>query len=282
MPFLMHIAFDNPFRLKRNVHYFEYCGVRFKLIQNDPRKWSDVLITIVDSAYSAAAQQAYSVAGEFASALSWELGVGTAIRGVGGPGVREGFTLRRARCTTRVFPEIPFQGMMTGFNISRIAKVASQEQRIGLTLFREARGANKVLLSLLLYWQVMEIRHGHAEGWIDKTVRKHPQVLVHASEDVKRLPLQGKSLGHYLLDDCRHAIAHIRRKPGKRVLKFDDFDESGRLWSSSRVAQELARFYIETELGVTERLYLVRPRRGGFPRYIDEAAIQKGSYKSVR
>ncbi len=32
MPFLMHIAFDNPFRLKRNVHYFEYGGVRFKLL----------------------------------------------------------------------------------------------------------------------------------------------------------------------------------------------------------------------------------------------------------
>jgi hypothetical protein len=278
----MHIAFDNPFRLKRNVHYFEYGGVRFKLIQNNPRKWSDVLITIVDSAHSPAAQRAYSAAGEFASALSWELGVGTAIRGVGGPGIREGFPLRRARCVMRVFPEIPFQGMVVGFDIARIARITSQEQRIGLTLFREAKGANKVLLSLLLYWQVMEIRHGHAEGWIDRTVRRHPRVLAAVGDYVQRLPIGGKSLGHYLLDDCRHAIAHIRRKPGKRVLKFDDVDESGRLWNSARVAEELAHYYIETELGVTETLYLVRPRRGGFPVYLDQRTIEQGWYKGVR
>jgi hypothetical protein len=66
------------------------------------------------------------------------------------------------------------------------------------------------------------------------------------------------------------------------VLKFDDVDESGRLWNSARVAEELAHYYIETEPGVTETLYLVRPRRGGFPVYLDQRTIEQGWYKGVR
>lgn len=279
----MHIGFDNPFRLRRNVHYFEYRGVRFKLIQNNPRRWADVLLTIVDSHDSPAAKRAYSVAGEFASALSWEFGVGTAIHGVtGGPGVPRAFRLRRAQCVSFVFPELTFRGMHVGYNISRIAHVTNEQQKIGLTLFREALGANKVLLSLLLNWQVMEIRHGDPVGWINRVVRRHPEALIGAQHQLQELPVQGRGVGQYLLEDCRHAIAHIRRKPGRRALKFDDEDENGRLWRSARVTQELARHYMRTELGVTERLYLVRPRRGGFPRYLDQAAIEQGWYKSVR
>jgi hypothetical protein len=37
MPYLMHIAFDNSRRLPRHIYYFEYAGVRFKLIQNEAR-----------------------------------------------------------------------------------------------------------------------------------------------------------------------------------------------------------------------------------------------------
>ncbi len=264
MPFLMHIAFDNPFRLKRNVHYFEYGGVRFKLIQNDPRKWADVLVTIVDSYNSPAVQRAYSAAGEFASALSWEFGVGTAIREVGGPGVGQTFRLRQARCVSFVFPGITFRGMHIGHTLSRIARITNEQQKIGLTLFREALGSNKVLLALLLTWQIMEIRHHDPVSWVNNVVGQQPQVLQRAHNELSELPLQGRTVGQYLLDDCRHAIAHIRRKPGRRVLKFDDEDENGRLWRSARVTEELARHYIHAELGVNERLYLVRPHHGGF------------------
>jgi hypothetical protein len=277
----MHLAFDNPFRLKHDVHYFEYNGVRFKLIQNNPRKWSDVLITIVDSARSATAAHAFSVAGEFASALSWELGVGTAVRAIGGPGIRDDFKLRQARCVVRVFPEITYSGNIRGFDIQRIARITNQEHRIGLTLYREAKSANKVILSLLLFWQIMEIRHG-AIGWVDNIATKQQRLTDKIQEHLQRLPLGNQSLGYYLWDYCRNAIAHIRRYPGKRVLRFDDSDEAGRLWLSARVAEELAHYYIEHELNVTESVYLVRPGSGGFPRYLDQDTIAKGWYRAVR
>jgi hypothetical protein len=128
----------------------------------------------------------------------------------------------------------------------------------------------------------MEIRDNDPVGWIDDTVGQHPLVLASSNIALSDLPLQGRSLGQYLLEDCRHAIAHIRRKPGRKPLRFDDEEENGRLWRSAQVTQELARHYIGSELGVIERLYLVRPHEGGFPRYLDEATIRQGSYKSVQ
>lgn len=49
MPYLMHIAVDIPFRPTRRIAYFTYSGVRFKYIQNDGRKWSDVLVTLLQT-----------------------------------------------------------------------------------------------------------------------------------------------------------------------------------------------------------------------------------------
>jgi hypothetical protein len=285
MPYLLNISLDNPNRLKRKVNYFEYRGVRFKLVQNDPRKWSDSLLTIIPNDYrSPEAHVAYAAAGEFASALSWEFDVGVTVSGLGGGSFPPTLTLRNARPRQFVFPRVPFSRvsrMVGGHSIERIARVTNEQQRIGLTLYREALSSNKELLSLLLNWQVLEIRHKDPVGWINKVVRKHAHDLVEVIRLLPELPLAGRSLGNYLLDDCRDAIAHIRRRPGKRALKFDDDDESRRLWYSAKVTKELARFYIRTHLSVTDRLYLVRPS-GGFPTYLDDVAIGGGSFRSVR
>ncbi len=282
MSFLMHIAFDNTKRLTRNVHYFEYLGVRFKLIQNNPRKWSDVLLTIVPHPNSVEAQKAYSAAGEFLSALSWEITSSVALRYIGGAGLQEGSSIRQARCRAYSFPEVPFQGLVSGYGISPIAEIISQDQRIGLTLFREAKSSNKVLLSFLLYWQIMEIRTGDPVGWINKVHRRHPRGLHIRSDDIAQLPLNGRSLGEYLLHDCRHAIAHIRRKPGRVPLKFDTGEENHRLARSTRVIEALAKYYIESELKVIGRLYLVRVGGRGFPRYVNDAFLRSTYCTPVR
>ena len=105
MPYLMHIHFDNSSRLKRRVYYFQYNRVRFKLIQNNPAKWSDVLMSLVPINDEAAEQRAYAAAGEFLSALAWQNNSWVAIEhAVGGRGVRDGFTLRQARCSMYEFP----------------------------------------------------------------------------------------------------------------------------------------------------------------------------------
>jgi hypothetical protein len=286
MSYLLTMSLDNPNRLNRKVHYFEYQGVRFKLVQNNPRKWSDTLLTIVRNGdRSPEAHAAYSAAGEFASALSWEFDAGVTIGGLGGGSFRSDLTLRNAKPRQFVFPRVPITRInqaVGGYSIERIARITDDHQRIALTLYREALSSNKDLLSLLLYWQILDVRSKDQVGWINKAVRKHPKELVQVIGYLPELPLAGRSLGNYLLDDCRDAIAHIRREPGRRPLKFDDDDESRRIWYSARVTKDLARFYIRTHLNVTDPLYLVRPRKGGFPTYLDEDTIGRGSFISVR
>lgn len=271
MALVMHIAFDNSSRLSTNVHYFEYAGVRFKLVQNNPRKWSDVLLTITGDDDAAARENAFRAAGEFLSALSWHNHSAVALRYVGGYGASERLTLRQAKCHVFDFPQVPFHGAGTGFGISQIAEIVNDVQRIALTLFREALSANKDLLAFLLFWQIMEIRTQDPVGWINKTFRRHPIGLHLDPSDVARLPLRGRSLGQYLLDDCRHAIAHIRRKPGKLPLQFDVSEEIRRLVISTRVVKVLAEHYIRTELGVNSRMVLVRLRPHAFPVFVNQA-----------
>ena len=72
MPELMHIAFDNSCRLRNRVYYFEYKNIRFKLIQNNPNKWSDVLLTILPGHDESLTDKVRTIAGEFLSLLSWQ------------------------------------------------------------------------------------------------------------------------------------------------------------------------------------------------------------------
>ena len=283
MPYLMHIAFDNGRRLSRNVHYLEYKGVRFKLIQNNPRKWSDVLLTIIQENHDSDAQQvAFAAAGEFLSALSWHNSSPITLRHIGGHGIRAGFRLRQAQCRSFDFPDLPFQGQITGYGISQIADIRNDSQRVALTLYREALSSNKELFSFLFYWQIIEIQNRDAVGWINKMQARRPQRLYLDARDIQRLPLGRRRLGEYLQDDCRHAIAHIRRRPGLAPLRFDDEDEGRRLAISTRIVQELARHYIRTALGVGGTLHLVRPGSGGFPRYVDETYLHQHRTRPVR
>jgi len=269
----MHITFDNSRRLGRNVYYFEYNGVRFKLIQNHPRKWSDVLLTIVDSRDSLAEQRVYAAAGEFLSALSWTNSARVALQHSGGVGIPAGFRLRQAKCRIFTFPEIPYGGQSIGYGISPIPVIDTNEQRLAMALLREALSSNKSFLSFLFYWQVMEIGNNDPVGWINKMYYRRPAGIHLLNQDVSALPLGGRRLGEYLQDDCRHAIAHIRRRPGRRPLMFDVGAEDKRIVVSTRVVEEFARHYIKKVLGLGGMMYLVRMRGRGFPVFVDEAHL---------
>lgn len=278
MPYLMHVAVDIPFRPDKRISYFEYHGVRFKYIQNDGRRWSDVLVTLLPDFSSPDVDRALRAAGEFASALAWEFDAGISVRHVGGPGKRDSFRLRSARCQVRVFPELPFLGFHRGYSLTRIANIETAAQREALTLYREGLGANKKYLALLLHWQIMEVGGGNAIGFVNRLAKRHPGTLGRIQEDLKALSLGSRTLGDYLSDDFRHAVAHIRRKPGRTKLTFDDDLEAGRISRGARVIREFARQYILRELRLNSYRLLVRHRGKGFPVYLDRETIEKGWY----
>lgn len=94
--------------------------------------------------------QVFSKAAEFVSALSWEIGASAAVWEVGGLGWPDDLPLSAARPSIRTFPRIPHEGNLTGYDLVKIPWVKTEEQRIALGLFREARASNNPYLAFLL------------------------------------------------------------------------------------------------------------------------------------
>jgi hypothetical protein len=63
MAFLMNIAFDNTVRLQRRTYLFEYKGFRFKLVQDDPRRYHDHMLTILPRWDSPERNSSFAAAG---------------------------------------------------------------------------------------------------------------------------------------------------------------------------------------------------------------------------
>lgn len=277
MAYLMHIGFDNSSRLCRNVYYFEYKGVRFKLIQNNIRKWCDTLLTIIPRRNSKEAEdKAYIIASEFLSALSWENNSRVTVHPPGGAGVRENYQLKQAKSCCFDLPRIPTCGCLAvGYNICRIPEIETEEQRNALVLFREALSSNNDYLAFLFFWQILEIGNGDALGWVNKTYRKSRNKIRLSNNEFERLPLNGKRLGNYFYDDCRNAIAHIKRRVGKVGLKLDTPADRTRITLSTWVIKEFARFYITDKLKLQKHMCLVRKYRMPFPVFVSEEDQKK-------
>jgi hypothetical protein len=270
----MEICFDNSCRLARERYLFRYGGVTFKLVQENPRKWADHLLTIVPDHESPEAEAAYAAGCEFISALGWEHQASVAVGGTGGGGWPDDDPLRLAQPRVRIFPRVPFRGNTVGCDLHRLPYVQTNEQRMALALYREAGAANSSYLQFLFYWQVMEVGRGaDAPGFVTSTWRKDRARLHLRESDINELPLAGRPLSAYLLDDCRDAIAHIRRKPGRAKLDLDVREERRRLERSTWVVKAFAEHYIRTRLNLTKYVWLMRPRRGGVPSFMDDAAM---------
>jgi hypothetical protein len=265
----MSIALDNSRRLNRKNYLFEYKGVRFKLVQDNPRRWSDHLLTILPGADPAKEEGVFATAAEFASALNWENGPCVAVHYAGGRGWSAELPLTQAVPSIRTFPRIANVGIMCGCELTSIPYIRTRDQRVALGLFREANSSNNEFLSFLFYWQVLEVVGGDPVGFINKTLTRDRRHLRFSQSDLDSLPLASRSLGNYLLDDCRHAIAHIKRKPGKKTVDIDGWKERVRIIQSTRVIEAFARFYIGKILGLSDNLYLVRRTRSDFPVFAD-------------
>lgn len=279
MAYLMHIGFDNSARLCRNVYYFEYKGIRYKLIQNDIRKWCDVLLTIVSGNPNKKEEnRAYNIASEFVSALSWENNSQVKLHYIGGGGVTDNFQLRRAKCSIWSFPRIPFYVYDVGHDICRIPQIETEEQKNALLLFREASSSHNDYLSFLFFWQILEIGKSDPIGWTNKAWKKNRNKIRISNDVFDRLPLNGKDVGYYFYDTCRNAISHMHsRKAGKIKIKLDTLADNMRIGVSTWVIKEFARFYIGDKLKLEKSMYLLRKRGKGFPTYVNEEDAKKFS-----
>ena len=275
----MQIGFDNDSRLCRNVYYFEYKGIRFKLIQNNSKKWQDVLLTIISGIENQKSKNiAYNTASEYLSALSWANSSLVKASPAGGGGFRENRTLRNAKCTMRTRPLIPSRGWKVGYDICHIPMIENEDQKNALTLFREASCSNNFYLAFLFFWQILEIGKGDAIGWANKAYRKKRGKLRVTNDMLNRLPLNGQTIGNYFYRDCRCAVSHIIKLKKGAKLKIDTPEDNTRMQVSTWVIKEFARLYICEQLKVEKQMILVRKNGKGFPIYVDEKLLAKTWY----
>lgn len=256
MAYLMHIGFDNSAKLWKNVFYFEYKGIRYKLIQNNSNKYCDVLLTVIpDENNIKLINNAYLIASEFISALSWELNSTAKVKYLGGIGRPINLNLRRAKCCSFSFHEIAFCGESANNDILSIPEIENNEQRDALILFRETKSTNNDYLSFLFFWQILEINHNDPITWINKVYRKNRNKLRISIDSINVLPLNDRKLGNYFYDDFRNAISHIFKRPkGKKRIKIDTSNDNDLISRGRGIIEEFARFYIENELKLQKKL----------------------------
>jgi len=141
MSYLMQVNFDNDKRLLRKSYLFEYKGQGFKLIQNNPRKWSDCLLSILPIDSEKCKEETFQLASEFLSALAWRLRSRVMIGGCGGSGWKPNLPLSEAKPSSFAFPKLPFEGNKVGYRLDKIPDVQFEYQRMALTLYREANAS---------------------------------------------------------------------------------------------------------------------------------------------
>ncbi len=283
MPYLMQICFDNNKRLKRKSYLFEYKGRKFKLIQNDPRKWSDSLLTVLPSYEQSDRKAAFQNASEFLSALSWQNKCMIMVGNSGGCGWKN-LSMTNTKQPSLTFPKIPIRGLSRNHSIDEIPHIRTDCQRKALMLYREANASNNEFLSFIFFWQILETRNTSALNYVNNKYPKKREEFSFIERHISSLPLNGRKLGNYLLDDCRHAIAHIRRDKGKKPLDMDCLFERERFWNSLIVVKAFAEHYVQNAIDLNENLILVRKAKSTCPFYeVKEDAINRGfelAYKS--
>jgi hypothetical protein len=148
---------------------------------------------------------------------------------------------------------------------------------LALALYREAMSVNSIPFAFLSYFKILNIEFSRGvaqKEWIDQnhSVLSCPQ----ASERVADLLKKGLSLGDYLYNQGRCAVAHANES--SRVNP-DSFSERRRLGEDVLLIKALVAKYIENELGVlTESSFFARMRnsRAGSPEFLRKSPSSEG------
>ena len=238
-------------------------------------------MTIVPNLTPQAKQIAFEAGQELVNLLSWELRSPIQLSEAGSRSFNKDIRLSKIRPSIRVFKDILFSGHCVNNSPSIIPNITSENQKLALGLFREARASNNDYHAFLFFWHVIESGCENGEKVIDRLTSSGKVRWV--KDDVDKLPLGTSTLGNHLKENVRNAIAHIKRWSGRKSLELSNLEQRNEMAVSSRIARQYAEAYIEYELGVgVSNLYLMRKGNNGFPRYINhEMRKNTGSGKKL-
>lgn len=131
----------------------------------------------------------------------------------------------------------------------------SEDVRRALALYREGRNSEQNFMigyAVLSYFKVLEIRYPEGKDirpWIAQTF---PLLQSTLDPDLTKAFLAAcgsEGIAQYLWNACRVAVAHVREK---HPSDPDIAQELQRLHNAAAIMRRLARYFIRTELGVSD------------------------------
>lgn len=135
-------------------------------------------------------------------------------------------------------------------------RVFDKAQHLALGFFREAVSCGSPYYAFLCYSKIIEIpfKNGKAKGnWIDQEIPKLSNGMAVTLRDRKVDVLGGKSLGYWLHQDGRHALAHANIQGSDLVRDPNSYKDWDEIKWGNVVMKELAEKIITNELNVPNR-----------------------------
>jgi hypothetical protein len=131
----------------------------------------------------------------------------------------------------------------------------SEDARRALALYREGRNAEQnfmISYAVLSYFKVLEISYPDSKKLCAWIARTFPLIQNNLNKDfvIEFSKACGEeSIDQYLWKACRVAVAHVREKYPSDP---DILQELHRLQDAAEIMRKLARYFIKTNLGVSE------------------------------
>lgn len=247
MPVLWTFNFDSPCYFNEAEYMFEFEGREYRLIRGTDEE-CDKLLTITDD-YSP--DECIERVMRLLDFLSWTLKVGIQFLGGVSHGIKKGtLTLETAPIGFLRKRKL----IIYGVDISSIPEVKNDVQIDALSLWNEAEISTSPFLGFINYWKIVELfPHGtkpkgspeeRAIDWVDNV---NTNKIINLDKLKKAIAGKEITVGKFLYNECRNAIAHITRKPTLKPSKVEDHKK---ISLPKQVMRALAKYYMETQLGL--------------------------------
>ena len=142
--------------------------------------------------------------------------------------------------------------------IDQIPHCSSEEHLTAIGLYREAMITDSPYYKLLCFWNILSIRGSiQTSGWINKALRKRLPSHIFSPSEIKEIK-SNYLMGVHFEKNFKDAVSHVKRKEpsDSNTMDVNDPRDFTKFFIGAAILEKLARFYVENDLGMNQKLYL--------------------------
>jgi len=261
----MQFEFETWCTLQENAFIFEFRRREFKLLSGHPDD-RDCLLSFPATIEKPDIRAAQRDAMLFLACLAWEHHTPFVPEfGGGGPTADTILEADRVKRGGRWWPPKPRPLQLRG-----LPAPETPEHETALGLYREAMGYGSEFYRFLCLWNILSIPGRSAPDvirWINDTFQRAPGNLT-SLQEAREKHRQHGSLGSYLNEECRDAVAHVTRNlPTKTPLDPNSWDDLHRISEAGGFLMDLVKVYVTEDLRLTNRMSPVQIPGEPYPVY---------------